>query len=55
MKWDISQPLWLPRGSVRAILALSVIAAFICGLIEPDTALLVLGFYFGSRSVQRQK
>jgi len=42
-------PLYLPEGSVRAILALGVIGSFIGGLIETEVALLVLGFYFGSR------
>lgn len=43
------QPLWLPQGSVRSILALGVIGAFIAGLIDQEVALLVLGVYFGAR------
>lgn len=43
------KPLYLPEGSVRAILALGVVGAFIAGQIEIETALLVLGFYFGQK------
>jgi len=43
------QPLYLAPGSVRAILALSVVGAFIAGVIEEPVALLVLGFYFGQK------
>ena len=45
-KW----PLWLPRGSVRALIALSIIGAYICGAVDAEIALLVLGFYFGART-----
>lgn len=44
------QPLWLPKGSVRSILALAVTTAFILGLIETDIAMLVLGSYFVGRT-----
>lgn len=44
------QPLWLPKGSVRSILALGVTGAFIAGLIDVDIALLVLGSYFVGRA-----
>ena len=43
------QPLWLPQGSVRAVLALSVVAAFVASLVPIEVATLVLGFYFGVR------
>ena len=43
------KPLWLPDGSVRAILALGIVAAFIAGLIDAEYATLVVGVYFGSR------
>jgi len=43
------QPLALPAGSVRAILALSVVGAFIAGAVTRDTALIVLAFYFTQR------
>lgn len=42
-------PLGLPRGSVRAILALGVVGAFIAGAVTRDTALIVLAFYFTQR------
>lgn len=44
------QPLYLPEGSIRAVLALSAMGAFIAGLIPNDIAFLVLGFYFASRA-----
>lgn len=43
------KPLYLPQGSVRAVLALSVIGAFIAGLVGLEVATLVLGAYFGVR------
>ncbi len=43
------QPLWLPQGSVRALLALGVVGAFVAGLVPIEVATLVLGFYFGVR------
>lgn len=45
-------PLWMPEGSVRAILALGVVAAFIAGLVSIEVATLVLGFYFATRVSQ---
>jgi hypothetical protein len=47
--WDNKQPLWLPQGSVRALLAFSVVGAFIGGLVPVEVATLILGFYFASR------
>lgn len=44
------QPLYLPEGSVRSILALGTVTAYILGQIDTDVALLVLGFYFASRT-----
>lgn len=49
MLLDVSKPLWLPEGSVRALLALLVVGSFIAGLVPIEVATLVLGFYFGSR------
>ena len=45
------KPLALPEGSVRAILALMLVAAFIFVDNDniSDATLIVLGFYFGSR------
>ena len=43
-------PLYLPEGSIRSVLALSVVGAFIGGLVDLEVALLVLGFYFADRS-----
>lgn len=47
---NINTPLYLPEGSIRAILALGLIAAFVFGQVQLEVALLVLGFYFGSRA-----
>ena len=46
------QPLWLPAGSVRSLLALGVIGAYVAGLVEIELATLVLGFYFGARTAE---
>lgn len=43
------QPLWLPEGSIRSIIALGIVAAFIVGVAPIEVATLVLGFYFGQR------
>jgi hypothetical protein len=52
-----SEPLWLPPGSVRAILALilavSCIVLALVGVSAQwlnDAFLLVIGFYFGSKA-----
>jgi len=44
------QPLWMPEGSVRSILALAVVAAFILDKVPIEVATLVLGFYFATRA-----
>lgn len=44
------QPLYMPEGSVRSILALGVVGAFVAGLVEIEVATLVLGFYFAART-----
>lgn len=45
------QPLYLPEGSVRAVLALGIVGAFVAGVVsELEIVTLVLGFYFGSRT-----
>lgn len=48
---DDKQPLWLPQGSVRAIIALGLVAAFVFGKIGPEIIAAVIGFYFGSKAV----
>ena len=40
------QPLYLASGSVRAILALGTVGAWIAGQVDTEVALVVLGFYF---------
>lgn len=47
MLFNSENPLWLPKGSVRALLALGIVGAYIGGLLTDDTILgMVLGFYF---------
>ena len=51
---DPSQPLWLPKGSVRAVIALFVTVVGTAYLVTTgadvkDILMLVLGFYFISR------
>lgn len=44
-------PLYLPAGSVRSILALIIVIAFVgWGLIPLEIVTLVLGFYFADRA-----
>jgi hypothetical protein len=44
------QPLYLPEGSVRAIIALGVVGAFVAGALDQlEVVALVLGFYFGQK------
>jgi len=43
------QPLWLPAGSIRSIIALGIVGAYIGGIVDIEVATLVLGFYFGTR------
>lgn len=46
-----SRPLFLPKGSVRALVALGVVAAYIGGVVvDLEIVTLVMGFYFGSRN-----
>ena len=44
------QPLWLPKGSIRALLSMSVVLASFWGRVETEAAMLVLGFYFLQRT-----
>tara|TARA_R110002020_G_scaffold263160_1_gene477547 strand:- start:504 stop:701 length:198 start_codon:yes stop_codon:yes gene_type:complete len=47
-------PLYMPIGSVRAILALLLVLAMVCPAINSEAinnaGLIVLGFYFGNRT-----
>jgi hypothetical protein len=60
MMLDPEEPLWLPRGSVRAILALFVTIVGIGFLIAADMAEpiigfvgLALGYYFAKRDAEQ--
>lgn len=54
---DPKQPLWLPRGSIRAILALAVVgtalAMFLLNREVPESLAVlggsIVGYYFASR------
>lgn len=46
---QIDQPLYLPEGSVRSIIALALVGSFIAGLIDIELAGIAVGFYFGSK------
>jgi len=48
------KPLWMPPGSVRAILALSVVALVATGDLPGETLTLVLGAYFVGRAAQER-
>jgi hypothetical protein len=43
------QPLYLPEGSIRAIIALGVVGAFLFQAVDLEIVALVLGFYFGQK------
>ena len=52
-----NNPLWLPKGSIRSILALGIVSAAIAAVFKLmevpqslwDLALVVVAFYFGSK------
>ena len=50
----VKNPLYLPIGSVRAILALLLVVAMVIPTINSEAinnaGLIVLGFYFGNRT-----
>ena len=43
------QPLYMPPGSIRGLLALSLVGGFMADLVPIEVVTLVLGFYFGVR------
>ena len=44
------QPLYMPEGSVRAVLALGVVGAYLAGFVgDLEIVTLILGFYFGQK------
>lgn len=47
------KPLWLPSGSVRSVLALAIVGAYIGGYIPIEVAMTVIGFYFGARTDEK--
>jgi hypothetical protein len=51
---QIDQPLYLPAGSIRSIIALGVLSAYIFGKIPNEVALVVIGFYFGQYTDHKQ-
>ena len=47
------QLLWLPEGSVRALLAIGTSGGFFAGLVPLEIMTLVLGFYFVGRAASK--
>ena len=43
-------PLWLPPGSVRSLLAMSVTAGYFAGWVPTEIVTMVLAFYFAART-----
>lgn len=49
--FDKEQPLWLPKGSVRALVTFAILGAAFIGVEEAwPLAATAFGFYFGSRT-----
>lgn len=55
----LNEPLGLPQGSVRAIIALILVTALILGImfrmeVEPLTGIasMIVGYYFGARKLE---
>jgi hypothetical protein len=46
------EPLCLPRGSVRALLALLIVGAFIAHRVDKEVAMAVIGYYFMTRAAR---
>ena len=44
------QPLYLPKGSIRGILARGIVASAAAGLVPWDVAGIVTAYYFAARS-----
>lgn len=44
------KPLWLPSGSVRSIIALAIVGAYLVGAVDREVVMLVLGAYFLDRA-----
>lgn len=48
------QPLYLPKGSIRSILALIVTVAYFLDAVSDEVLLLVLGSYFVGRAASEE-
>ena len=46
------KPLWMPAGSVRSVIALALVGAYIAGAIAEEIVFAVIGFYFGQRMTE---
>lgn len=44
------KPLWLPEGSIRALLSAFLVVAYAMGWVDIEVVTLVLGFYFVGRA-----
>jgi hypothetical protein len=47
---QVDQPLYLPEGSIRGILALTIVGSAVAGLVPWDVAGIVTAFYFAART-----
>lgn len=45
-----SQPLWLPQGSVRSLIAFIAIGGYLAGQMSETILGVVIAFYFADRS-----
>ena len=52
MLLQTDQPLYLPEGSVRSLLAIGIVGAAIAGLVNWDIAGVVTAFYFAARTTE---
>lgn len=46
---DKANALWLPKGSIRALLAIAAAGGYMAGVVEPEVMTLITGFYFGQK------
>lgn len=49
------KPLWLPAGSVRSVIALALVGAYIADLVTDEIVYAVIGFYFGQRLTEEAR
>jgi hypothetical protein len=52
---QVDQPLWLPRGSVRALLSFALIVGMMFNVVPIEIASAVVVFYFSQRGNEASK